>query len=51
MIISANSKSSDSSANGKMFFSFELLNDVADLEGWAQFESQVFHHHIRGEEQ
>ncbi len=38
-------------ANRKVLLALQFLDDVADLEGGAQLEAQVFHHHVRGEKE
>ncbi len=32
-----------------MLLPLELLDDVADLEGGPELETEVLHHHVRGE--
>jgi hypothetical protein len=38
-------------ANRKVLLALQFLDDVADLEGGAQLEAQVFHHHVGGEKE
>jgi hypothetical protein len=34
-----------------VLLALQFLDDVADLEGGAQLEAQVFHHHVGGEKE
>jgi hypothetical protein len=38
-------------ANRKVLLALQFLDDVADLEGGAQLEAQIFHHHVGGEKE